>query len=141
MFLKHKQQGSSLVIAIFIIVVMSILAAVLARVLSASSAAVVDEVAGTRALQAANSGAQVFLTDLFPLGTDGADTGACTSGRDITFSAPGLTNCSASVSCSQQDYSGEYGVAHFRISSSGQCQVGNRDYSRRIIVEAIDGNF
>lgn len=141
MSLKHKQQGSSLVIAIFIIVVMSVLAAVMARVLSTASAAVVDEVAGTRALQAANSGAQVFLTDLFPLGSDGASNAACSNGREISFNAPGLTNCSASVDCSQQDYSAEYAVTHFRINSSGQCRVGNRDYSRRVIVEAVDGNF
>ncbi|RUO26676.1 hypothetical protein CWE09_08240 [Aliidiomarina minuta] len=141
MFLKQKQQGSSLVIAIFIIVVMSVLAAVLARVLSASSAAIVDEVAGTRALQAANSGAQVFLTDLFPPGTDSASHGACNSGRNIDFNAPGLNNCSARVNCALQDYSDDYGMTHFRITSTGECLTGNREYSRQIIVEAVDGNF
>jgi MSHA biogenesis protein MshP len=137
----HAQRGSSLVIAIFIIVVMSILAAVIARVLSASSRATVDEVYGSRALAAANSGAQIFMTDLFPLGTEGADSAACSAGRSETFASEGLQGCNATVSCVEREFVDDYQLTHFRITATGQCNAAGNNYSRQIIVEAVDGNF
>lgn len=135
-----KQRGSALVVAIFIIVVMSILAAVIARVLTTTSASSVDEVYGARAFHAANSGAQVFLTSLFPLGEDGAANSACNSTipvQDFTQSDTALKNCTAEVSCEFAEFS-EYTLTHYRIISVGRCTVGDRQYSREVILEAID---
>lgn len=137
----QNQRGSSLVVAIFIIVVMSILAAVIARVLSASSRATVDEVYGSRALAAANSGAQVFMTDLFPLGQDGASSAACSTGRNQAFTSPGAERCDVVVTCQERDYTSDYQLTHFRITATGQCNAAGKNYSRQIIVEAVDGNF
>ncbi|MGX5913130.1 type II secretory pathway protein [Aliidiomarina sp. Khilg15.8] len=137
----RRQRGSSLIVAIFIIVVMSILAAVIARVLSASSRATVDEVYGSRALAAANSGAQIFMTDLFPLGSKGASNAACNTGRNQTFNVEGLQSCSATVNCEERDYSNDHQLTHFRITATGQCSAAGKTYSRQIIVEAVDGNF
>lgn len=137
---NSKQRGSALVVAIFIIVVMSILAAVIARVLTTTSASSVDEVYGARAFHAANSGAQVFLTSLFPLGEDGADDAACISGLTISnFSQDdiGLSNCTAVVSCQSTDFN-EYALTQYRIISQGSCAVGDNSYSREVILEAID---
>ena len=141
MFLNQKrQQGSALVVAIFIIVVMSILAAVIARVVSTTSASSVDEVFGARAFHAANSGAQIFLTSLFPLGEDGASNSACETGLPtLQFSQDDLAlrNCAATVSCVATEFS-EYGVTQYRIISRGQCAVGDNSYSREVMLEAID---
>lgn len=137
----RRQRGSSLVVAIFIIVVMSILAAVIARVLSAGSRATVDEVYGSRALAAANSGAQIFMTDLFPLGDDGASSAACNAGGTQDFTSDGLQGCSTTVSCDERDFVDDYQLTHFRITATGQCTAAGKNYSRQIIVEAVDGNF
>lgn len=64
---RTGQQGSSLVIAIFILVVMLLLGVALTRVLSTSSETIAYEVVGARAYQAANIGLQRRLTELFPL--------------------------------------------------------------------------
>lgn len=126
-------------VAIFIIVVMSILAAVIARVLTTTSASSVDEVYGARAFHAANSGAQVFLTSLFPLGEDRASSTACSSGLTINFvqDDSGLRNCSAEVSCKSEQFS-EFAVTQYRIISQGRCTVGDKQYSREVILEALD---
>lgn len=139
-----KQKGSALVVAIFIIVVMAILAAVIARVLTISSSASVDEVYGARALQAANSGMQVFLTELFPLQQaesepSGADASACQNPTNpYSFQqATGLSGCSSEISCEQISLT-DFDVTLFRITSRGRCAAAERIYSREIMVEAID---
>lgn len=141
MFHKHKyQQGSALVVAIFIIVVMSILATVIARVLSTTSATSVDEVYGARAFHAANSGAQIFLTELFPLGEDGALGEACNAGlpgHGFEQGDNSLNNCSANVTCEAVEFS-DYSITQYRIISQGSCTVGNKLYSREVILEALD---
>ena len=59
--------GSSLVMALFIIVLMSILLLALGRQLISSSKSVSIEVQGNRAFNAAQSGLQLGLTQLYPL--------------------------------------------------------------------------
>lgn len=142
MFLNQKQQqGSALVVAIFIIVVMSVLAAVIARVISTTSASSVDEVYGARAFHAANSGAQIFLTNLFPLGEQGAVSNVCSNEASESFISEGLQGCSARVTCESTDFAAEYQLTHFRIISIGQCSAAGNNYSREIMIEAVDGNF
>lgn len=62
-----KHRGGALVVAIFIIVVMSILGIAMVRILGDLSRATVSEVYGARAYAAARSGAEIFLTDLFSI--------------------------------------------------------------------------
>ncbi|MCE0555800.1 MULTISPECIES: PilX N-terminal domain-containing pilus assembly protein [unclassified Motilimonas] len=63
-----RQQGSAIVIAVFIIVVMSLLAAALTRMLQDSQQGIGYEVYGTRAYLAANAGIEQAFIRLFPLG-------------------------------------------------------------------------
>ena len=65
--LKKNARGSALIMAVFVIVVMTVLGAALMRILSASAESVAYEVLGTRALAAAQTGAQWQLQQVFPL--------------------------------------------------------------------------
>ena len=140
MFLNSptQQRGSALVVAIFIIVVMAVLAAVISRVLTTASSSVVDEVYGARAYHAANSGLQMFLTELFPLGDNEANSDACESSYQLDFSNQGLSGCSATVTCQIGDFRENYSVKHFRISALGSCDAAGSLYSRQVVVEALD---
>ncbi len=139
MFHNHRQQGAALPIVIFIIVVMGLLGAALIRMLSSSAASLTAEVSGARAYHAAQASLQIKMTEIFPLNA-GANTGACVStGSSYTFSAPGLTSCTADVYCDHLDLTPQYTGDHFRLRAEGICSVGAETYSRVILMEAIDG--
>jgi len=124
---RKNQQGSALMLALFIIVVLTLLGTTLVKVLSTSSEAIAQEVIGTRALMAANSAMQAELSVLFPLATDAAipqPIGTCNannthdlppSGSDI----PGLYHCSASTTC--DPYHTQDLITYYRLTSTGEC--------------------
>lgn len=137
-----KQQGSALVIAIFIIVVILLLGTALVRMLSSSSNTTAYEVVGTRAYNAANSGLQKRLSELFPLNPSPLNPiEVCsTIGTDIDdylffTNHQGLVNCRVSnMKCN--DFTQD-GVRYYRLISTGQCDIGNGEVtSRTIEVEA-----
>ncbi len=154
---RHRfvgQRGGALAVAIFIIVVMSILGVAMVRILGDLGRATVSDVYGTRAYAAARSGAELFLTDLFPLDAP-VDTSVC-SVRDTSvplnnpftpdltqaFAVPGLNGCSAEVACDYLDLGAidpAYTGTHFRIITRGICDAGDMEYSKEVILEAIDG--
>jgi len=123
---KDKQQGSSLVMAIFIIVVLSLLGSALVQVLSTSSETIAQEVLGTRALTAANSGMQGQLQKLFPLNGIAA---ICPASTNYDFSnITGLYTCKAVVTC--ENYVADHnGIAYYRLQSTGSCGSGTIEAS------------
>ncbi|MBB1441341.1 MSHA biogenesis protein MshP, partial [Shewanella sp. SG41-4] len=64
---QHYQQGSALIIGVFVLTVMFLLAASLIRIVGDADESVNMEVWGTRALFSANSGADAALAQLFPI--------------------------------------------------------------------------
>jgi MSHA biogenesis protein MshP len=122
-----KHQGSALMLALFIIIVLTLLGGALVKILSTSSETIAQEVIGTRALMAANSAMQAELSLLFPLSTDLAipqPTGTCnatntydlqTSGNDIH----GLYHCSATTTC--DPYHTQELLTYYRLTSTGEC--------------------
>ena len=72
--------GSALVIAIFIIVVMTIIGTALVRMINTEAQTIAYEVLGTRAFQAAQTGLQRRLQLVYPLGTS---AGNCDAGEDL----------------------------------------------------------
>lgn len=153
MFPKHgshalgKQRGAALAVAVFIIVVMSLIGMAMVRILGDSSQAIVSEVYGTRAEAAARTGAELFLTELFPHDAPAA-SGICPERSSAeppevrpeqTFTINGLTNCSTTVYCDRVNLGAPYSGTHFRIITEGQCQVGDLTYSKVIMLEASDG--
>ncbi|WP_411994275.1 hypothetical protein [Agarivorans sp. DSG3-1] len=95
-----KQQGSALVIAIFVIVVMALISAALTVMLQDTSRNATWDVLGTRAELAAYSGLEQALSELFP--ADGSETILC---ADLTLepnlTGPGFQSCEVEVLCNE----------------------------------------
>ncbi|NMH65222.1 MSHA biogenesis protein MshP [Shewanella salipaludis] len=120
-FPMGRQRGSALVIAIFVITVMSLLASALIRIVQDADAGLTQEVWGTRALAAANSGADAALAQLFPL-TGGA--GVCNS-ADTAWTPPALVGfhgCRVSYRCTSVSAAG---FTQYSIDSTATCESGN----------------
>ncbi|WP_088210045.1 MSHA biogenesis protein MshP [Shewanella sp. Shew256] len=131
----HRQGGSALVIGIFVITVMFLLAAALINIVEDADTGLTQEVWGTRALAAANSGADAALAQLFPLNAPANATATCTSVAN-SWTPPnvvGFHACSVSLSCTSYAVGT---VTQFRINSKAICESGDTRVSRQVEVEA-----
>lgn len=130
----RRQRGSALIVGIFVITVMFLLAAALIRISSDGDEALTLEVWGTRALAAANSGADVAMSKLFPL-----DNGASSCANvPAAWSVPnvvGFHGCAVSLSCNAFVVDG---VTQYRIVSTAVCQSADLRVSRTVEVTARD---
>ncbi|MEE8057807.1 MAG: hypothetical protein V3T17_08235 [Pseudomonadales bacterium] len=137
----RKQQGLSLILAIFVLVVLSMLGAAMMNILASGSDSVAREVLATRALLAAESGAQQMLNTIFPPGGT-IDPNDCDSipgdgSPEVhPFPLAGLFGCSgAEVTCAYTTI----GAAHYyTIISTGSCGPANDLAVRVIEVQAKD---
>lgn len=130
-----KQQGGSLIMAVFMIVVFSMMATVMVKIVSSSSQSISYEVLGTRAYAAAKTGNQWALQQLFPLNS----TGNCDAVNENTppsiVNIKGLDDCHlTSVVCTPVA-EGE-SVFYFSITSTGVCSLGEVSTSRTLKVDA-----
>ncbi|MFM5567700.1 MSHA biogenesis protein MshP [Aeromonas veronii] len=137
-------------IALFVIVVMALLAAAMGRFLVDSGEKNTVEVRSVRALLAAQSGLEVALYRLFPKRTLAQPTppAVCPVTSTLNFASnPGLSNCSAVVRCVMVPvtYNGSV-TTGYRLESVGTCgssdlNSANPDFavSRTLMVEAYDG--
>lgn len=142
----RSQRGSAILIALFVIVIMALLAAAMGRFLVDSSEKHTVEVRGVRALMAAQSGLEIALYRLYPNGQwQGQQCAASTS---LSFTDAGLTDCQAIVTCNKVPVSAAGGTqTGYRFSSEGRCgqpDAGsgpNPDFavSRTLVAEAFDG--
>ncbi len=130
----RRQRGSALIVGIFVITVMFLLAAALIRISSDGDEALTLEVWGTRALAAANSGADVAMSKLFPL-----DGGASSCANvPAAWSVPnviGFHGCAVNLSCNAFMVDG---VTQYRIVSTAVCQSADLRVSRTVEVTARD---
>ena len=147
---KRAQRGSAIMIALFVIVIMALLAAAMGRFLVDSGEKNTVEVRGVRALMAAQSGLEIALYQLFPNRSGTELPAACTNvAASRAFdNDPGLSGCRVSVSCNeiQTGQDGETSTT-YQLTSVGSCgmqaQVGaNPDFavSRTLVAEAFDGD-
>ncbi len=127
-----SNRGSALVIAIFVIIVISLLGATLVKMMASSQENLAFEVLGTRAYTAAQSGAQWQLSQVFPLDNGNV---SCGNGEPIKEqnNINGLLGCSAKASCSSFESDG---VNYYTITSVGECEIDGEKTSRKIEVEA-----
>lgn len=137
----HRQKGSMLVIALFVIIVLALLGVTMTRMISASSQSTIVEVSGLRALSAAQSGAQLLLQQTFPLNApiNNCNTTLASATDFPSFtSIDGLRNCDFIASCTTSDVVKE-GETHnyYRFSSIGQCSVGDIIVSRQVSLDAM----
>ena len=129
-----KQKGSALVIAIFIIVVMTLLGSALVKIISSNAETIAYEVIGLRAYQAAQTGAQKKMSALFPLSPA---LGVCNNSinPDDFSTIKGLENCEAlNVACTED--ATVNGVTYYTITSTGQCTVAGISTSRKVEISA-----
>lgn len=139
-----RQQGSMLVIAIFVIVVISLLGLTILRLTTTAAQSLVTEVYGLRALTAAQTGINRLLLQELPH-AGAADTRQCINGNSmaattINLRVAGLENCSYTIECkhSVQDVT-IAGLARdfVMLRSLGRCSADGFIVSRRIEVEAL----
>lgn len=131
---KH-QHGSALVVAVFVIVVMGLLASALFGLFGSASQSSVANVGGARANFAAKSGVQHAFLKLFPSNGDPADC----SVSNLTFVEEGLKNCSAEVTCTEIAVA-SLSATLYRLEATGSCELGTDTYTRRLLAEATDAN-
>jgi len=122
---KSKQRGSSLAIAVFIIIVMSLLTTAITDTISSSQDLVVQEVLGTRALMAAESANDLSLGQIFPLDSVAQSCTLVTTSRDFS-TIDGLQNCVAATTCTEQAINSQ---TYYLISSTGVCKGSLADDS------------
>ncbi len=136
---RSSQSGSALIVAVFVIVALGLLVATLSRLVVSSSDSVVTEVLGARAYQAAQTGLNIAMMEVFPLNEPSAD--AVDDCNDVVlpspiqFSAtddPGLAQCSVTVQCLETSFRGD---TYFELSATGNCDGGNSKASRTVSVE------
>jgi len=135
---RKKQSGSALVIAIFVLVIMTLIGSALIRMQSSGAETVVYEVMGTRAYATAQTGLQWQLTQIFPLNTSGVTLCSTNIIEPVISATAGLENCEIAISC---DHSISHdGVQYYTISSTGNCSVAGIETSRTIEIEARNIN-
>lgn len=164
--LSRRQGGSALATALFVIVVLGMMAAVLTRMRVDSSDLGVNAILGTRAELAATTALEIGTYQLYPLGSSSADPagtadddtqGGCVRvSSDLAFDPavfPGYGGCRAVMECSRRaakvDSSGEFGTYARRVSyflkvtasCTGSAPDGGTDYSvsRTVYSALADG--
>ena len=115
-----RQQGGSLAIAVFVIVVMSLLAVAIGRISSTSSEQVSYEVLGIRARLAADSAAELMLGQLFHPTAPILDCAVPVS-QQWYFTEQGLLNCNAEVERRRVDPDGT-SLFYYQIRATGVCK-------------------
>ena len=131
MFHNVRQSGAGLVAAIALIVVVALLSLAVTTTVRLGATSVSLDVLNQRALQAANSGAQLGLNRVYaPSGV-----GSCAN-RSLDFSAlPGLPGCQANVTCTAQTVAGK---TYYTLVSSGSCSADTAQAQRQVRVRAAD---
>jgi len=128
---KSTQNGSMLVIALFVIIVLALLGLTMIRLLSSSSEAIVHEVLGQRALNAARAGIECAVANEFGSG--------CNHAISKTFTGvSGLENCSYNVTpTSKLIEDGSKSFTYLSYSATGQCTAGKINVTRLLFVDAM----
>ena len=136
--LLKKQRGSMLVIALFILIVLSFLALFLLRSNQLNSQSVINEVYGLRAKLAAQTGIQMLLLESFPLN---ANEQACnqTIVSPASYSnIDGVNGCTFVARCVTTDVLfNSQNNQFFQFSSTGTCDIAGQVVSRTVAVDAM----
>lgn len=139
--LPRRQGGFLIPLAIFIVVVMGLLAIALARTTTQTGLATAQELLSLQAFYAAESGAQHGMNVLFfPDASNRAAVNArCVSLNEAPSfgSAPGLAACSAQVTCVCADCAPTDATSYYTLTSIGSCGAGAISAQRTVRVGAF----
>jgi MSHA biogenesis protein MshP len=130
-----------LVIAMFILIVLSFLALFMLRSNQLNSQIVINEVYGLRAKLAAQTGIQMLLLEAFPLN---ASEQACnqTISSPLAYSSiEGVNGCSFVARCTTTNIAFNTQTnQYFQFSSTGTCDIAGQVVSRTVAVDAMVSN-
>ncbi|MFC3678700.1 hypothetical protein [Bacterioplanoides pacificum] len=120
MYLKQnpagqRSRGFSLPVAVFIVVILSLVALAVNRLSETGARSYVKTLLSTRAFYAAESGLQLTLPEV--LNTVSC---SCAGVADIQFTVAGLSGCQAEINC--DDSLLVAGERYCQIESRGRCQ-------------------
>lgn len=138
---RTGQCGWLMPMAAFIIVVMGLLAAGMARVGSQTSVAGIQEQMTVQTFYAAESGAQYAMNQLFydtaaaVTRTSAANACAAVSGNTLNLNAPGMLNCQVIIICQESVDAGNT-TSFFLINSAASCGTGSVTAARTVQVSA-----
>ncbi len=133
MFRRRKtQQGNMIIVAVFVIVVMGLLAVNLSRINWSNQDTLTREVLGTQAWFVAHSSNEWALATLYPIGGSGSLTelethcdtvnnSAATAAADI---ADGLPCNSPTIQCIKPSSSLPDELKYYQVTSSAICSSG-----------------
>ena len=127
----NRERGAALVTAIFVLVVIALLAAAMVRVLRFSDDSVAREVLSSRALMAADSGLDRTLGQLFPVG--GVAQACAPLNWNFAASEEGLANCQVSVTCRNFTLNA---ITYYELQATGECGPNDDPAVRRVRVQA-----
>lgn len=138
-----RQAGFSMPIAVFVLVIMALLAAAIVQISSRNNLSSAQEVLSTRAFYAAESGASWAMSQLF-FNSAGSATKAfsdttCASpvnGQTLNFTVPGLAGCSAVLACTAETIDA---IGYYRVTSTGACGAGQVQATRVVQVGGRNG--
>lgn len=129
-----KQRGGMIIIGIVMMLIIAYLALNLLRVEGNNNSAVTKKVIGTQAWFLAHSGVEWGLVQLFPLGSQAADTSYC---NGTTNSSNGMANTISncpndpSVECNATTVTyKEEQITYFHIVSTVTCGSGVNEVTR-----------
>ncbi|HWK55078.1 MAG TPA: hypothetical protein VNR18_11955 [Hyphomicrobiales bacterium] len=126
--LRIEQAGIGLPAALFVITVMALVGVAISRLVALNAMDTTEELQLTRALYAAESGAGMALSALYPPAGYPA-YGASPQGNltcpvaEYEFTAAGLENCEARVVCNSTPHES---VQYFTLTSTGRCGAVQR---------------
>ena len=123
---QQKQQGISLALLLFVIIIISLLAAALVRLNAQSNLSNAQQVISTRAFFAAESGAQLQAMRIFPV-NGGA---AVCANQNYNFVTDGINGCTANTTCLANNVNGQ---DYYQVTSAGQCNAGQPLQATRTI--------
>src|SRR5574343_1521751 len=95
---RPRQRGVSVITAVFLLLLMAVLAAAIANIVSTSHVNLAADIGGARAYQAARAGAEWGMFQLDP-NAQAAGLPACVNGT------PAVPGHPVEVSCTSNDYS------------------------------------
>ncbi len=131
---RRQQQGSALIIAMFILVLGALLLAALARLSTASGNSLIYEVQGQRSYWLAKSTLELGLVQLFPLNQPVQSCTAVTTAPK-NWNSNDWTGCQSRLSCSDTTIDGK---KWFRLVSTAECGDGDLLTSRVLSAEASE---
>lgn len=138
-----QQRGFSIPMAIFVMVVLAMLGAAMARIVAQGQESVAREVVSIRALMAAESGAERGLHQVLTVDGSGCAAGlpnfSQLFGGVWNLTIPGLQNCNADISCSVTNVDTDFDGTpdpHYTVRSVGRCGPSGSQAVRIVEVQA-----